>query len=41
MELLRSTPDIATIVFTWSSMLAVGLGHTVGEVFAPSDASAS
>jgi len=35
MDFLRSIPDIATLVFTWSSMLAVGLAHTVQEVFGP------
>jgi BASS family bile acid:Na+ symporter len=35
MDLLRAIPDIATAVFTWSSMLAVGLAHTFQEVFGP------
>lgn len=35
MDFLRSIPDIATVVFTWSSMLAVGLAHTVRQVFGP------
>ena len=35
MDFLRSIPDIATLVFTWSGMLAVGLAHTVRQVFGP------
>lgn len=35
MDVLRSIPDIATLAFTWSSMLAVGLAHTFREVLDP------
>lgn len=34
-EFLDVFPSIATLVFTWSSMLSLGLSHTFAEIFAP------
>lgn len=34
-DFVDAFPSYATLVFTWSSMLTVGLSHTFAEVFAP------
>jgi BASS family bile acid:Na+ symporter len=34
-EFLDVFPSYATIVFTWTSMLSLGLSHTFAEIFAP------
>lgn len=34
-EVVAELPRLLTLLFTWSSMLAVGMSHTFAEVFAP------